>query len=337
MQYTEPSNFALVALFQQGALHHICQQTGASAQREFILLMAHLFGRRYLSKVYLNQNNLEELTKRYPSLVVLPELPSMVNKVLVQQNQEILRIFTGYAMTYATEYAETLGPDTSLPLGGRDYSGTEVPNARTDPIPTFHTYLKETATPVIARSSFVANSGHNDKFSSVLELARTARSGLHLNANAIPSFSHLIADGRRGGGLEHGLNAYLLDFYTHGQVQTLAAANGIRRGDVWYLLQDFTLTLLTIKTALEQLLIKASKEATSGDSPSIDTEDIDSGYGTFDPAETERDDPAAEDEDEEEVGGFHRPVGVSDSDWRVYEVVRAAAAEFEKKYRAMWA
>ena len=334
MQYTEPSNFALVTLFQRGVLHRICQQTEAMAQRDFILVMAHLFGRRYLSKVYLTKNNLEALTKRYPSLVVLPKLPSVVNNVLVKQDQEILRIFTGYAITFAAEYAETLGPDTSLPLGGRDYSGTEVPNARTGPTPAFRTYLKESATSVIARSPFVANSGHSDEFSSILELARTARSGLHLNANAIPSLGHLIADGGRGDRLEHALNAYLLDFYTHGQVQTLAAANGIRRGDVWYLLQDFTLTLVTIKTALVQLLIKASKEAASVDSPSLESEDIDSGYGTFDPAETERDDPAAEDDDEDE---FHRPVGVTDSDWRVYEVVRAAASEFEKKFRAMWA
>jgi hypothetical protein len=85
--------------------------------------------------------------------------------------------------------------------------------------------------------------------------------------------------------------------------------------------------------------MKASKEAASADSPSTELEDIDSGYGTLDPAETERDDPAAEDDDEDdsESGAFHRPVGVTDSDWRVYDVVRAATSEFEKKFRAMWA
>lgn len=299
--------------------------------------MAHLFGRRYLSKVYANKNNLEELTKRYPSLVILPKLPNAVNNVLARHDQEILQIFTGYAVTYAAEYAQKLGPDTSLPLSGRNYSCTHEPSVQTGSIPAFRAHLKETATSVIARSPFVANSGHSDKFSSVRELARTARSGLHLNENAIPSLGHLISNGRRGGGLEHDLNAYLLDFYTHGQVQSLAAANGIRKGDMWYLLQDFTLVLMTVKTALEQLLIKASKEATSADLPSVESEDIDSGYGTFDPAEVERDDPAGEIDDDEESGEFQRPVEVTDSDWRVYEVVRAATSEFEKKFRAMWA
>jgi hypothetical protein len=29
------------------------------------------------------------------------------------------------------------------------------------------------------------------------------------------------------------LNAYIYDFWMHGQVSTLARDNGIRRGDVW--------------------------------------------------------------------------------------------------------
>lgn len=336
LYYTEPSNFALVTLFQRGILYHICQQPGAAAQQNFIILMAHLFGRRYIPKAYANKKNIEELTKKYPSMVVLPELSNTINNVLTQHDQDILQIFTGYAVSYAVEYSQTLGPDTSLPLGGRDYSCAQELQAQTGPMPTFHTYLKETATSVIARSPFVANSGHSDKFSSVLELARTARSGLHLNENAIPSLGHLIAGGKRGSELEHALNAYLLDFYTHGQVQSLAAANGIRRGDVWYLLQDFTLTLITVKTALEQLLIKASKEATSTDPSSVESDDIDSGYGTFDPAETERDDPVDEIDIEETTSGFQRPVAVTDNDWRVYQVVNAAASEFETKFRAMW-
>ena len=341
-QYTEPSNFALVTLFQHGVLHRICEEPKAAAQRSFVLLMAHLFNRRQLSKIYTNKNNIEELRKRYPSIIILPELPDSVSKVLTSHNEEILKIFVGYAMTYAAEYAHALGPDTSLPLSGKNYSSDPT----MDPIPAFLTHLKETATSVTARSLFVASSGHDDNFSSVRELARTARSGLHLNENAIPSFDHLISD-ERSGRSEHALNAYLLDFYMHGQVQSVVAANGIRRGDVWYLLQDFSMTLMTVKTALEQLLMKASKdaqhatkaskEATPAGPLSVDLEDIDSGYGTFDPSEEDRDDDNDEVDDEEASGGFKRPSGVTERDWRVYEVVEAAASEFGAKFRAMWA
>jgi hypothetical protein len=210
-----------------------------------------------------------------------------------------------------------------------------------DRIPAFLTHLRETATSVTARSLFVASSGHDDNFSSVRELARTARSGLHLNENAIPSFDHLISD-ERSGRSEHALNAYLLDFYVHGQVQSVVAANGIRRGDVWYLLQDFSMTLMTVKTALEQLLTKASKDAQlttkaskEATAAGVDLEDVDSGYGTFDPSEEGRDD--SEVDDDEATNGFKRPSGVTERDWRVYEVVQSAASEFDVKFRAMWA
>ena len=54
--------------------------------------------------------------------------------------------------------------------------------------------------------------------------------------------------------------AYRLDLFIHGQVSTLALTNGVRRGDIWDFLQDFSLTLLTVKMALQQLLLKAYKD-----------------------------------------------------------------------------
>ncbi|KAJ6116190.1 hypothetical protein N7523_005543 [Penicillium sp. IBT 18751x] len=47
------------------------------------------------------------------------------------------------------------------------------------------------------------------------------------------------------------LNAYLYDFFKHENVQQLENANGIRRGDMWYLLNDFSMVLATITTNLE--------------------------------------------------------------------------------------
>ena len=47
------------------------------------------------------------------------------------------------------------------------------------------------------------------------------------------------------------LNAYLYDFFKHGNVSQLETANRIRRGDIWFVLNDFSLTLATIKTSIE--------------------------------------------------------------------------------------
>jgi hypothetical protein len=88
---------------------------------------------------------------------------------------------------------------------------------------------------------------------------------------------------------------------------------------------------MTIRSALEQLLLKASQEAAQTDSGVGDDPEMDSGYGTLDPAEMDTDEIGANDE------SFKRPRGVSDLDWKVYEVVDGALREFDEKYRAMWA
>jgi hypothetical protein len=122
-------------------------------------------------------------------------------------------------------------------------------------------------------------------------LARTARSGLSPNEHSIPSVASIFAPptgsasaaenermedekGDRRSGYprstklhEHllarsrgfALNAYILDFYTHGQVQPLSNANGIRRGDVWFVLEEFDLTLKTVRGVLEQMIMKKPK------------------------------------------------------------------------------
>ena len=96
----------------------------------------------------------------------------------------------------------------------------------------FQQHLEKSSTPVAVRSLFVANSGHGDVFHSISELAATSRSGIYFNEHATPSMGRFIVsrEERKEG---FALNAYIYDFYMHGQVSTLAAANGIRRGDIW--------------------------------------------------------------------------------------------------------
>ena len=138
---------------------------------------------------------------------------------------------------------------------------------------------------------------------------------------------HLITQVGNDNSSQRDLNAYLFDFYIHGQVKTLETANGIRRGDIWYLLQDFTLTLATVKAALQQLLLKTSSEAAS------QHDDLEGGGETYavDPDEGDTD------EDDGEESDFVRPSAISNGDWKVYEVVRDVHKEFNEKFREMWA
>jgi len=320
---------------QAGVFHAVCNKPDVeAAKKDNVLIMSNLFGRRYLPKTFAQENHIKMLRFKYPSMVVLPPLPEAARKVLIEHDAEILRIFEGYALAFATKSAAEMGVDDVLPLSKIRYCGTDV-----DSSSEFRKHLRNNAIPVIVRSSFVANSGHGDSFANVFELMQTSRSGINLNAHAIPSMSHLTASSTRSDSKhdeqqQHMMNAYLLDFYIHGQVSTLAHANGIRRGDIWYLLQDFTLTLLTVKVSLQQLLLKASKEATE----TAEEEEVHGFYDAAEVGDYDDDYDAKESSSSNnKKSDFDRPARVKDADWRVYQVVSGAADEFNEKFRKIWA
>lgn len=89
-------------------------------------------------------------------------------------------------------------------------------------------------------------------------------------------------------------------------------------------MDEFVLSLKTVRGAIEQLLMKASKEA------EVDLEDemldFDGGSGELDEDDTQGDAPA-----------FSRPRGVTDRDWRVYQVLDEMIRELHEKFKAIWA
>ena len=327
LYYTEPSNLATVALLQSGVIHDICSQPiSEKAQLDFLIVACHLFGRRYLPEAYTTHQNIRELIGKGPSRVVLPPIPGTARKVLVDHHEEIVKVFTAYAVTFASQYASTLASDDTLPLSEKSFGHRH--ESQETPVITF---FKETAIRPIARSPFIANSGHADNFHSVQELANTVRRGIHLNESAVPSLDRIIAapgDATK----PFALNAHILDFYLHGQVDALVRYNGIRRGDVWYILQDFHMSLAAIRGDLENLLENVYRQRVSAVSEDGGDE-IDSGYGTLDPAEAEE----KQDVQNSALHVFQRPAGTSDRDWKVYEVVNTVTEEFGAKFKAMWA
>ena len=155
----------------------------------------------------------------------------------------------------------------------------------------------------------------------------------------------------RGSG-SYQLNAYILDFYIHGQRAALESANGIRDNDLWYLLDDFTLTLKSIRAGLGQLLLESLDEAAG--IAELDEDAL--GEATLDPTakptginaqegegaelpENIADEPGGgdDDDDDDATSGLTRPTGVSDNDWAVYKLIDAVTTEFEQKFRAIWA
>ena len=230
LYYTEPSNFAMVTLLRAGVIHEICSNTSRiQAKQELLILFCHLFGRRELPPTYTSKESLEAILRltKSPSKVILPPLDHKAQTVLEDHEKQILEMFTSYASSFATHKSTHLGEDVELPLSKLRHAGSEEGIGS-----AFQRSLEQTSNPVVVRSLFVANSGHGDVFHSVSELAATTRSGIYFNEHVMPSMERFIAS-REGHKVGFALNAYVYDFYMHGQLSTLASANGIRRGDIW--------------------------------------------------------------------------------------------------------
>jgi hypothetical protein len=336
LYYTEPGNLALTALLQGGVIHDICSQPNSNqAERDLVALLCHLFSRRYLPPVYASASNIRDLIQKGPSRVVLPPLQAKARALLSGHQKETLGIFRAYALAFSSQHADELGPDDRLPLSGITFG--PIDNS-TCPQTALFVHLSQTALRPKARSLFVAMSGHGDAFGSVGELVRTVRRGVHLNERAIPTVEDILDP-------ELPLNAYMYDFFVHGQEDALVNMNGIRRGNVWYALEAFNLILTTIRGDLENLLLRTSREPLRAAELDDGTEDArDSGYGSLDPSGRAEEEEEEADGDEGEGGeagsglaSFMRPRGVPDRDWRVYEIVNNITNEFEVKFKAMWA
>jgi hypothetical protein len=319
----------MAVLLQHGVIHEICSQASSvEAERDLVLLLCHLFGRRYLPEVYATTSNIHDLVQKGPSCVVLAPLHPKARAVLLAHQKQTLDIFSAYALAFSSQHTDELGPDNRLPL-----SGVFGPSdTSTHPQTPLFAHLSETARKPNARSLFVATSGHDDTFGDVGELARTVRHGVYLNKHAIPTVEHILDS-------KLPLNAYLYDFFVHGQVDALVNMNGLRRGDLWFVIQAFHLVLLAIRGDLENLLsnmsIDSDRDAALHEAESdghMANISDDSGYYSSDPSER-----GEEGGEEAQEGIFARPRGVRDRDWKVYEVFNSITSQFSAKFKAIWA
>lgn len=231
-------------------------------------------------------------------------------------------MFSSYALSYAAEHQEALGIDNALPLSG--------PAAPTSPFDSaFIDHLVQTKIEPTARSIFAATSGLDDNFTSIYDLVSTVRNGIFLHEHAIPSMQRFIDySGLRTVAPEHELNAYIFDFYSHGQASTLAEANGIRRGDVWYALQEFELTLKTIRASLQELLIQLSLARSKEIQDVSELLDSEANQKEYDDDDEQEDDG---------IEGFKRPPKTSHNDWKVYEMFDLITKNFTEKYHGIFA
>lgn len=348
---TEPANLAFLSLFRSGYIHKICDDNIIDAKMNLMQLLSFLFCREYLSKTNFDKD-LFAVNNRTPSKVVLPALEPEAYRILAEHNNEVLTVFTECAIMYAIQHADTLGSDNTLPLSGRAVEVTSTPTAS-----TFIQNLKRSRLSVRSRSAFVATSGHGDVYKDVDELVRTVRSGVHLTKHVLPSleaFKPNTPEGRY-------INAYIWDFYNHGQDKPIVEANNIPKGDVWYRFLDFSYTLDSIVTAIKELMIKDHRRHDDDVTSVAETESVAGGAQDDWLADLEKDEAVTSGAPDAGGGPMEKERGddaeatlntavrgeaeitrdmvpyISDRDWRVYAVFSQLQIDFTSKFKAMWA
>lgn len=277
LYFTENSSFAFHALLKEGYFHELCAGVNKNEKvtlETLMLVMAHLFNRTYCRQA--DAEYREKVVKPSSSIVFLPPLPKNASQILREHNKQTLDVYRTYVETFIDQHIQD--DDCTLPFTGMkvgsSFSGTgdlvlSLPRTK-------------------IRSPFVALSGHGDKFETIHDLCSTTRDGVFLEEAVIPHVDVSPDD------MDTPLNAYLLDFFKHGDVFTIERANGIRRSDIWFLLNDFSLVLATITTSL--LNFMKLKEGTD-----MDMLDV---MGDLDIHEEDEDnDVAAEEEQQSDVFG----------------------------------
>jgi ATP-dependent RNA helicase DDX60 len=278
LYYSENSAWAFHALLKSGYFHSLCADIDTKPDQvclTLMLVMAHLFGREQCK--HADEEFIEEVVKRSPSIVFLPPLPAEAEEALHTHNDETLEIFRTYVKTFADQHLANT-QDNKLPLTQLQIGPASLDQPSKSLSKAIHP-------PTIIRSPFVALSGHSDTFASINDLCSTVRSGVFLEEAVVPYLPIYPSEASIP------LNAYLYDFYKHGDVKALDEANRIRAGDVWFKLNDFSLVLATIVTSLSNFM----KLNPYADDDMIDLQ------GSGDAMEEQQDDIAIEKQEAQKV------------------------------------
>ncbi|KAI1263662.1 P-loop containing nucleoside triphosphate hydrolase protein [Xylariaceae sp. FL1019] len=338
LYFTENAALAFHSLLKGGVFHKLSSGIRDKSRRidilrDIMLILCHLFSRISLYR-YEDKHWLKNVVHRSPSLVILPDLPVEAAKVLREHNNDTLRIFHGYVHSYATKHLSNV-TDNELPLTKLRIEPAALSEHEPCDIRAVTSSLPETT----VRSPFAALSGFTDDFQSIHELCNSVRAGVFLEESAIPYI-------RETQGVPW--NAYIYDFYKHGDLTALVRDNGIKRGDVWFHLKDFSLVLAAIVTSLANFLGPST-------SPGDDLSDLqDAGDVMEEVTGTQNAGSGgsiADDESKFGENGFGSTGGHgmdgsdeneqhSDSEGSLMDVYHAFTLlrdEFDEKFRSIWA
>ncbi|KAI0593604.1 hypothetical protein F4775DRAFT_586672 [Biscogniauxia sp. FL1348] len=304
LYFTENAAFAFHSLLKGGYFGRLCSQIDkdrTATLRTLVMVMAHLFNRVSVASLRKYSPEVDITT----SWLVLPRLPEDAERLLIRHNEETLQIFKSYAASYIEN--TRLPPDRHLPLTGIAV-GSENPGFANGGLG-----LPGALPPPTLRSPFAALSGRTDSFESIRDLCSDIRSGVFLEESVVPHIRIWPHDKQATP-----LNAYLYNFFITGDYAALTRDNRIKKGDVWFLLKDFSLVLATLVASLTNFV------RPDGESGGAGMDDVDI-LNAQEAAETP--DEGGYNESEQAADIDRRP-GTSDN---LYQTARASLVTTSKK------
>ncbi len=257
LYYTENAAFAFHALLNSGYFHRLCagvHDDEPAVLSTLALVLAHIFERRPCRR-YQDAAWLATTVRPSSSVILLPPLPADAEAVLHAHNASTLAVFRLYVQTFVQQHLAGQ-PDDVLPYSGRKVGPVGDTDLRDGPGDSPDDFdgrdvAGRPALPrhVELRSPFAALSGFDDNFQSIRELCTTVRAGVFLEEQSVPYLAVFPAD---TDGMP--FNAYIYDFFRHGDLSAIIKDNGIKDDTAWYLLLNFSLVLASIVTSLHNYI-----------------------------------------------------------------------------------
>ncbi|ERE91786.1 putative ATP-dependent RNA helicase DDX60-like protein [Cricetulus griseus] len=245
LHYHEPSNLVFVNFLVRGLFHNLCQPTHKGSKcfskdvmEKLVLVLANLFGRRYLPAKFQDVN-----IKFYQSKVFLDDLPEDFNEALNEYNMKVTMDFAAFLLIVSR--LADMKQEYQLPLSKIEFAGKECEDS------PLVSHLMSCREGRVAVSPFVCLSGNFDE--DLLHPGVSDNVVLHTIAVNHCQAPVLWPHRFDNTGRKMPLNAYALDFYKHGSLVGLVQDNGIHQGEAYHLLKDFFLTIKSISVSLREL------------------------------------------------------------------------------------
>ncbi|XP_045058537.2 probable ATP-dependent RNA helicase DDX60 isoform X2 [Desmodus rotundus] len=245
LHYHEPSNFVFVSFLVNGLFHNLCQPTHKGSKHfsqdvmeKLVLVLANLFGRRYLPAKFQDAT-----VKFYQSKVFLEDLPEDFNAALHEYNMTVTKDFASFLLI-VSKLAD-MKQEYQLPLSKINFMGKECEDSQ------LVSHLMSCKEGRRAISPFVCLSGNSD--GDLLQPETPDHVMLRTIGISHTQAPLLWPQKYDSQGRRMPLNAYALDFYKHGSLIGLVQDNRMNESDAYQLLKDFSLTIKSISVSLREL------------------------------------------------------------------------------------